>query len=490
MLFACALLLLASLGWATVVPEMKHTGAKWIITRAGFNDMLEYLIIPVLESSVNDFTAPDMSGTVKTSVGKVEYFLGNIKMSNFKVDTNGVTLNPDRSTASISATINGSLYLDYSYAMQSFPYTSDEGSATIYFNDAFLQGEVGAGRSPNYMITVSLVSADVDISKFDIDIESDMAWLIDLILDIFRDEIVDSLNKLLVSTLETAVEQVLDLFLGWDYPMTNTDVGVLLDYRFTNDKGATVYDEWVTTEVTWYSVEYFKGYDHSDFSIFDSITEVKEFPDIYNGKLFQIIVSKQRVMEMANVQYSSDFFIKTFSKDGVNDKYFEPAFWGKTLDLSNYSDVTAWSYVFRLDGDIVMDILASAIRISTNMHITFKDQNGGERLQIVLPIYIVAQPFMGEGLTLTQDINSVRGMSIEKGNANIIGDDYEDVEELLHNVFFPYANSLLSKGGFQYKCDVLPSEMFTEDQQTYEIVADSLDEDGYLVYSMEPSIHV
>lgn len=194
-----------------LAPEWKRE----ITQRA--SDYVDHIILPFISKELNDLSVPNLSGTIKTPLGNVQYDLNQIKLSNVVIKKTNVSLLADHGLRISANEASGNMAANWHYKENSWPHISDSGSCDLSIKDLslgmafYVDGNLGEKKGK-----VSAKDCTMKIGSVHIKFKGGASWLYNLFADGLASSLKDQLSaqicKTAISLISSKATQALDNF--------------------------------------------------------------------------------------------------------------------------------------------------------------------------------------------------------------------------------------------------------------------------------------
>lgn len=190
-----------------------------------------------IELLAKAFNIPDYSGTIKTSIGKIDVSLTDMIISKFTMGELNVSTDPMNQTVYGYIDDNDfSLQFNYSIKMLSFPYTKDSGSGTVSTEGLSMNTTVSGGLNEDEgTVYINIDSFNFDIGDFNIDLQGGIfASIADTLESLFSNVINELISNTFSEFIELIINPMIDS-LQMDGFYNCNDIISCYDYRVTQD---------------------------------------------------------------------------------------------------------------------------------------------------------------------------------------------------------------------------------------------------------------
>ncbi|XP_031555605.1 lipopolysaccharide-binding protein-like [Actinia tenebrosa] len=166
----------------------------------------EHVALPFVVKQLNDLQVPKVTGDVKTPLGKVNYNLHNITLSDVIIKKANISLQSGHSVRMRADQASFKIGADWNYKEDSWPHISDSGSCHLSIGDltlglSFLVLDVSKGQH-----NVRVDDCNLRIGSLGITFQGGASWLYNL----FSNEIAKDLRKQLEKEICKAAVKIID----------------------------------------------------------------------------------------------------------------------------------------------------------------------------------------------------------------------------------------------------------------------------------------
>eukprot|EP00767_Chilomastix_cuspidata_P007598 gnl/Chilomastix_cuspidata/833.p1 GENE.gnl/Chilomastix_cuspidata/833~~gnl/Chilomastix_cuspidata/833.p1 ORF type:complete len:540 (+),score=181.53 gnl/Chilomastix_cuspidata/833:69-1622(+) len=166
-----------------------------------------------IEETIYALSIPDFSGIADTSIGEISYSIEDFLIYDFSFGNYSLAFNSDDTTIAAQF-INSSLAFSFNYAfqLQSWPYTSEEGSGAVVVQGLDIGGAVMGSRDASTGTSIfSISSINVALDEFSVELDGGIiAAVIDILAQVFDEEINAEIAALIEQTIYDFLEPQLD----------------------------------------------------------------------------------------------------------------------------------------------------------------------------------------------------------------------------------------------------------------------------------------
>ncbi|XP_070536306.1 bactericidal permeability-increasing protein-like isoform X1 [Ptychodera flava] len=171
-----------------------NPGFKARITQAGFK-FLNDVGVKLLTEDIQGQTIPDISGTAKISIGKVDYTVSSMRITGFNVPRTSLATDPGVGLQFVASGGSISLHGDWRYKYKKgFIKISDHGSFDASASNLNLNLAVKLGKDSKGRPTIAPAKCYGDIGSLKITLHGGASWLYNLFSSSIENALRDSLN--------------------------------------------------------------------------------------------------------------------------------------------------------------------------------------------------------------------------------------------------------------------------------------------------------
>jgi lipopolysaccharide-binding protein len=191
--------------WCCGLSPATNPGLKARVSQPGLNYAAS-IGVEIMSAQVQQLAIPDQSGTADVTVGKVEYQVKNMKVTQFQPPASTVTINPGSgftwSLTGATISIHGDWHYKYKLG---FIVIEDSGSFDATASGTTISASVAIGASATGEPTISATGSSCHIDQLKLDIHGGASWLYDLFIGFVEDPIRNSLQGQISNTIRDAI---------------------------------------------------------------------------------------------------------------------------------------------------------------------------------------------------------------------------------------------------------------------------------------------
>jgi len=187
------------------------------------------ILLPIVEPGLVGLSVPDVSGSTSVAGLTVHYTISNIQIEQINFGRSPVLLIPPNEVGLGLPDTTCTVSMDWSYKAIGI---HDSGSATDVLGMdinlvAFLFDQNGG-------MGAKAKSATVDINKIKITVHGGSAWFYQLVVDVFKGTIKNTIERALASELKVVISSLSSYYLNTS-PTIPLTPDILIDYGLTQD---------------------------------------------------------------------------------------------------------------------------------------------------------------------------------------------------------------------------------------------------------------
>eukprot|EP01125_Pyxidicula_operculata_P000328 TRINITY_DN10380_c0_g1_i1.p1 TRINITY_DN10380_c0_g1~~TRINITY_DN10380_c0_g1_i1.p1 ORF type:complete len:495 (+),score=93.26 TRINITY_DN10380_c0_g1_i1:69-1553(+) len=188
----------------------------------------------ILQKLIATTTIPDVNGVTDVPiVGKVDYYLTSIKLTNAQFGKTTVVATPGKGIAVSIADITGHMTCDWRYHEENWPHVGDHGTADIDISGSAMDMLIVLSYQ-NGEPNVEASGVQVFFEGFKIDLHGGAGWLYDLLVKLFSGDIKRDLDSIIAETVTKAINVNLNQLLDTVPMKQHLANWGLLDYSLIN----------------------------------------------------------------------------------------------------------------------------------------------------------------------------------------------------------------------------------------------------------------
>eukprot|EP01112_Ceratiomyxa_fruticulosa_P013992 TRINITY_DN3976_c0_g1_i1.p1 TRINITY_DN3976_c0_g1~~TRINITY_DN3976_c0_g1_i1.p1 ORF type:complete len:507 (-),score=91.17 TRINITY_DN3976_c0_g1_i1:131-1651(-) len=176
-------------------------GFKTMLSRKAIN-YFKAIGLDIMQDNIHNIQIPDISGSTDTRVGSFSYLLQDTQILELEIGSSELYIVESSGLQLIMNNVTVEINMSWSIQEQSWPYFTDHGTSEISILDSniFLTSSVWENDgSPAINVTYS----DVEIGSLELLLYGKAAWIYNLFVDLFANEIKSAMQ----TALDMAIQQ-------------------------------------------------------------------------------------------------------------------------------------------------------------------------------------------------------------------------------------------------------------------------------------------
>jgi len=210
--------------------ESLAPGFKTVVSQNGLNYFTQ-VGTQILQQVLLTLQIPDISGDDDTPIGKVDWWLEGLKITELALPQNAITITPGVGLSLSIAQVSVGLTLSWRYRKVHWPHVSDHGTADISVSQTTavvnLQITAANGRP-----VVAVASDGVAIGKLDIKLHGGASWLYNFFINILSGKLKSAVEKALTDGITKNIDNGLNKVLATLPIEVPVNHEVEIDYEF------------------------------------------------------------------------------------------------------------------------------------------------------------------------------------------------------------------------------------------------------------------
>jgi lipopolysaccharide-binding protein len=184
--------------------KTEYPGFKTVLSQSGLS-YFQQVGISLLELKLHELKVPDQSGTADTVIGKVDWSLSGISVSNLQIASSSLVIVPG---VGITLSVDGisiDLSSSWKYRKNSWPHVNDHGTADVIVSSTNVVVTIRITESKGLPV-VSVTSDSVNIGNLDIKLHGGASWLYNFFIGLLKGTIVHAIDKALADAVTKNID--------------------------------------------------------------------------------------------------------------------------------------------------------------------------------------------------------------------------------------------------------------------------------------------
>eukprot|EP00731_Ephydatia_muelleri_P031065 Em0022g579a len=158
--------ILAVFATIIAVSTASNPGFQTALTEKAFGYVVQ-VGIPILEQQLSSLTIPDISGSAGSPIGTIDYTVTSIRITGLQIPSASLTTTTSGLLLQLTG-LGAQGSCNWHYSQQSWPHTSDSGSADLSVGGISLAVDVVIGADSQGHATLSTGSCNINIGSLSI----------------------------------------------------------------------------------------------------------------------------------------------------------------------------------------------------------------------------------------------------------------------------------------------------------------------------------